>query len=216
MLNYTAHPVVAMLLPHVSADYPGAATTLVERELPGSVCLFTNGCCGNINTVKVATNFDDVRSIGETVGRAALNKLRELKPLSATTVAHCSVELTLTARECQPVARDASAKNSVLLRLAKKLAEGPLRAEVQTMRFGSVSWVSLPGEPFVEIGLALKKAGATFVVGYANGYLGYLPIRRAYEEGGYEVMPGPWSRIAPGSAERLQTAAAESLSKTKL
>jgi neutral ceramidase len=72
------------------------------------------------------------------------------------------------------------------------------------MRLGPVRWVSLPGEPFVETGLALKQAGATFVVGYANGYLGYFPIRRAYEEGGYEVIQGAWSRAAPGSAERLQ------------
>jgi neutral ceramidase len=45
------------------------------------------------------------------------------------------------------------------------------------------------------------------VVGYANGYVGYLPIRSAYAEGGYEVTPGPWSRVAPGSAERLQEVA---------
>ena len=62
----------------------------------------------------------------------------------------------------------------------------------------------MPGEPFVETGLVLKEAGANFVVGYANGYLGYFPIRRAYDEGGYEVVQGAWSRAAPGSAERLE------------
>ncbi|MCX6901868.1 MAG: hypothetical protein NT105_24565 [Verrucomicrobia bacterium] len=205
LLNYTAHPVVAMLLPHVSADYPGAATTLVERELPGAVCLFTNGCAGNVNTVKVATHFDDVQTIGATLGRAALGKLRELKPFAETTVAHRSTGLTLVPRECLP------AKTPVLSRLAKKLAEGPLRAEVQAMRLGPVSWVSLPGEPFVETGLALKAAGATFVVGYANGWLGYFPIRRAYDEGGYEASVGAWSRVAPGSAERLEAAGIDCL-----
>lgn len=200
MLNYTAHPVVAMLLPHVSADYPGAATAFVEHELPGAICLFTNGCCGNINTVKVATNFDDVQAIGTKLGRATLGTLRELKPLVDPRVAHRSTQLTLAPRECSP------AKTPVLSRLAKKLAEGPLRADVQAMRVGPVSWVSLPGEPFVETGFALKDAGATFVVGYANGWLGYFPIRRAYDEGGYEAQPGAWSRVAPGSAEQLETA----------
>ncbi|MFA6562715.1 MAG: hypothetical protein WCV00_12465 [Verrucomicrobiia bacterium] len=213
LLNYTAHPVVAMLLPQVSADYPGAATAMIERELPGAVCLFTNGCAGNVNTVKVATNFDDVQAIGATLGRAALGKLCELKPLANPAVAHRSTQLTLAPRECPPLveaekaaAKDPSAKNRVLLRLAKKLAEGPLHAEVQAMRLGPVSWVSLPGEPFVETGFALKGAGATFVAGYANGYLGYLPIRRAYDEGGYETLAGPWSRVAPGSAEQLEAA----------
>jgi hypothetical protein len=59
--------------------------------------------------------------------------------------------------------------------------------------------------------LALKQAGATFVVGYANGYLGYFPIHGAYDEGGYEVIEGTWSRVAPGSAEHLQTAATKLL-----
>jgi hypothetical protein len=77
--------------------------------------------------------------------------------------------------------------------------------EIQAMRLGPVRWISLPGEPFVETGLALKQAGANFVVGYANGYLGYFPTRRAYEEGGYEVIQGAWSRVNPGSAERLQS-----------
>ena len=218
LLNYTAHPVVAMLLPHVSADYPGATMALVERELPGAVCLFTNGCAGNINTVKVATNFDDVQSIGAALGRAALGQLRGLKLLGDPAVAHRSATLTLAPRECLPLTEaekvansNPLAKNRVQLRLARKLAEGPLRAEVQAMRLGSVRWVSLPGEPFVEIGFALKEAGATFVVGYANGWLGYLPIRRAYDEGGYETMAGPWSRVAPGSAERLERAAVDCL-----
>jgi hypothetical protein len=81
------------------------------------------------------------------------------------------------------------------------------------MSIGPVRWVALPGELFVETGLALKQAGATFVVGYANGYIGYLPIRRAYDEGGYEVDPGTWSRVAPGSAERLQAIAERLLSQ---
>ena len=72
------------------------------------------------------------------------------------------------------------------------------------MRIGPIRWISLPGEPFVETGLALKKAGASFAVGYANGYLGYFPIRTAYDQGGYEVIEGAWSRVAPGSAERLE------------
>jgi hypothetical protein len=59
--------------------------------------------------------------------------------------------------------------------------------------------------------MTLKQAGATFVVGYANGYLGYFPIRRAYDEGGSQVIEGAWSRVALRSTERLQTVAANLL-----
>jgi neutral ceramidase len=221
LMNYTAHPVVAMLLPQICADYPGAACTLVEQQLPGAVCLFTNGAAGNINSVRVSTNFDDVALLGRKLGTAALKKIAALctgPPLADTRLDVRSKSFELSPRPCPPLAQALKTapatvrnKEGTLTRLAMKLAEGPSRGEIQAMRLGPVRWISLPGEPFVETGLALKQAGATFVVGYANGYLGYFPIRRAYAEGGYEVIPGAWSRVAPGSAERLQTLGANLL-----
>ena len=215
LMNYTAHPVIAMLLPHVSADYPGAAATLVEEKLPGVVCLFTNGAAGNINSVKVSTNFEDVAVLGDKVGNAALQRLGELRsgqPLPETKLEVRSEHFVLEPRACPPLAQAlktasplAPGKDGTITRLALKLAEGPLRGELQAMRIGPVRWIALPGEPFVETGLALKQAGADFVVGYANGYLGYFPIRSAYDQGGYEVIQGAWSRAAPGSAERLES-----------
>jgi hypothetical protein len=214
LMNYTAHPVIAMLLPHVSADYPGTASTLVEEKLPGVVCLFTNGAAGNINSVKVSTNFDDVAALGNKVGNVAVEKIGQLRngqPLTETKLATRSDQIVLEPRACPSLAQAlqtasplALGKDGTIRRLALKLAEGPLRGEIQAMRIGRVRWISLPGEPFVETGLALKQAGADFVVGYANGYLGYFPIRSAYDQGGYEVIAGAWSRVAPGSAERLE------------
>ena len=214
MVNYAAHPVVAMLLPPVSADYPGALAASVEAGLDGATCLFVNGACGNVNPVSVTTNFDDVSWIGRTLGGAALDEIARLKegpPLRSTRVAYESDRLELDARSCPPleeaekdVARNPSYENRLALRLARKLAEGPLRIEVQAMALGRLCWVALPGEVFVETGLAVKRAGAWFVTGNANGWVGYFPIHGAYEQGGYEVVAGPWSRVAPGSAERLE------------
>lgn len=214
LINFTAHPVIAMLLPEVSADYPGAATAAVEASLPGVVCLFTQGACGNVNSPQVSGTFDDVAAAGKRLCEAALAKIDELKqksPLEIDAIAVRSHVCRLDARPCptideahRKVAEQPTPLNKRLLRLAQKLRSDPLDAEVQAMRVGPIAWVALPGEPFVETGFALKEAGATFVVGYANGYLGYLPIRRAYGEGGYEADLGPWSRVARGSAERLE------------
>src|SRR5205085_10052870 len=79
LLNFTAHPVVAMLLPQVSADYPGAAQVAVETALPGAVCLFTQGAAGNINASRVSTGFADVDEIGSRLGRAAVSVVEELQ-----------------------------------------------------------------------------------------------------------------------------------------
>lgn len=221
LLNYTAHPVIAMLLPEVSADYPGVATAAVENALDGAVCLFTQGAAGNVNSAQVSGTFDDVRAAGRQIADAALTEIERLKAMPPLTIDAIEVRTkncSLAARPCpsldealKQAQEQPTPQNRRMVRLAAKLAADPLEAEVQVMRVGPVRWVSLPGEAFVETGLALKEAGATFVVGYANGYLGYLPIRRAYAEGGYEADAGPWSRVAPGSAERLQAAADELL-----
>jgi len=65
-----------------------------------------------------------------------------------------------------------------------------------------VGFVFIPGEPFVEIGLGIRQASPfepTWVVSYAGDYVGYIPTDRAFDEGGYELGPGPWARVGPGS-----------------
>jgi len=47
----------------------------VEETLEGAVCLFTNGAAGNVNSIHVTTNFEDVETIGRTLGCAALDRL---------------------------------------------------------------------------------------------------------------------------------------------
>lgn len=71
--------------------------------------------------------------------------------------------------------------------------------------------MSLPGEIFVEIGLAIKKASPfyyTFIAELANGSIGYIPNREAYAQGNYEVVS---ARCAEGSGELLLQSAIHSL-----
>jgi hypothetical protein len=84
----------------------------------------------------------------------------------------------------------------------------PLEAEVQVIVLGDdIAWVGLPGEIFVELGTAIKKASSfrhTIVVELANGSLSYVPNRKAFNQGAYEVIS---SRCAPGCGEiRADTA----------
>lgn len=68
-------------------------------------------------------------------------------------------------------------------------------AQLVAIGLGNVALLLLPGEPFVEYGLATKGAAATLYpelervvpVGYANDAVGYLPTASALSEGGYEV-----------------------------
>ena len=62
---------------------------------------------------------------------------------------------------------------------------------MQVIALGDVAWVSLPGEIFVELGLAVKKGSPfahTLIAELANGSVGYIPNRDAYPQGNYEVV----------------------------
>ncbi len=71
--------------------------------------------------------------------------------------------------------------------------------EVQGIALGDAVLVGVPLEPFVDIGLRVKARSPfalTHVSGYSNGWLGYLPNRRGYREGGYEVDATPFAEGA--------------------
>ncbi len=73
--------------------------------------------------------------------------------------------------------------------LARMIAEyAPV--EVQVLRIGDVAVAGLPGECFVEYGLALKQGASrrTFVISLVNGeLLGYIVTPEAAAAGGYEA-----------------------------
>ena len=53
---------------------------------------------------------------------------------------------------------------------------------------GDCAWLTFPGELYTEIGLRIKAASPfahTYIVGLADGYIGYVPTRQAITEGGY-------------------------------
>jgi len=67
------------------------------------------------------------------------------------------------------------------------------------IRIGDVALVSVPGEPFTETAQAVAAQSPfthTLVSGYSNGGFGYIPIREAYGEGGYEIEATPFSADA--------------------
>jgi neutral ceramidase len=94
-----------------------------------------------------------------------------------------------------------------------------VEAELQVIMLGEVALVLLPGEMFVEFGLAIKARAAprpVLTLAYANGTPGYIPHRSAYPEGGYEVEEayryyGYPACFAPEAGEALVEAARELL-----
>lgn len=76
------------------------------------------------------------------------------------------------------------------LRAAEQGGERSVELEIQAVRVGELAIVGIPGELFVEIGLAIKAASPfrhTLVCGYTNGVYFYIPTAAAFAQGGYEV-----------------------------
>ncbi len=81
---------------------------------------------------------------------------------------------------------------------AEELREKALKSELpkslecrlQCIKLGEAVLMSYPFELFSSVSLSLREKSAVkhlFMVGYANGYFGYLPDASSIREGGYEV-----------------------------
>lgn len=103
-------------------------------------------------------------------------------------------------------ATGAAKRAHMLLDRAKHYA-GSTRVQVELhgIRIGDVAMVGFPGEPFAEIGAAVKQRSPfphTLFGGYTNDYLGYLPTDDARGDQGYEVETSPF---AAGAADVVVT-----------
>lgn len=76
------------------------------------------------------------------------------------------------------------------------------------LRIGPFAMVGFPGEPFAQIGAAVRESSpfaVTLMRGYTNGWQGYVPTADAFPLGGYEVEWG--STFDVGAGEALVAAA---------
>ncbi len=99
--------------------------------------------------------------------------------------------------ESQDIARGSKAVKLMFARLLVEAAEKN-RNKTKTIRLtvvrlGELAIVGVNGEPFTDIGLAIKDNrlfAHTIVAELVNGSAGYLGTKKAYAEGGYETLWG--------------------------
>ena len=234
LTHFACHPVTMQVQPLVSADFPGAAMTFVEQADVGCThSLYLQGAAGNINPVRADTrNFEDVRRYGQILAGEVIKQLGVMAapdyPMSPAVVRVASKTITVPSRALPPpgpieeehrrgeeTVRNAATEEErmkaarTLLRLTEQLervrrGDAPVKAEVQVIRIGDVALVGIPGEPFAELGLALKQSDPRVLcVGYANDWLGYIAPPAAFEQGGYEVSLGTWSVVGPAAFNQM-------------
>ena len=204
----------------VSADYP----RFLERDLrkafgAGVVSLFGAGTCGDINYVNPrAPGLRTSEEIGALLAVTVVSaepRLRRLEPSLAVRRARFDAPLQrFPAEKVEQAKKDIARPKEIpfyelveansILEIEKQ-AGVPYPLEVQAFRLDrETAIVAIPGEVFVELGLAIKKGSpfkTTIVIELANDNgPSYIPTKQAFVESGYEVLA---SRLASGGGEKI-------------
>jgi hypothetical protein len=210
-----------------SADYPYWMNKLLGKIYgSGMTFVFTIGAAGNINHINVRDpnpqkGQEEAHRIGTVLAGEVLKTMTRLKPVQPSPLQVTSEIVNLPLPKF--TADEVAAANTVAATFGKdnqapfydlvhafkvldvEARKGkPLEAEVQVFSLGQdLAWVALPGEIFVELGVAIKKASPfkqTVIVGLANGSISYVPTKKGFTEGSYEAIS---ARFAPGGGELL-------------
>ncbi len=218
-----------------SADMPSSFERILQ-QVHGQEChvQYSTGCCGDVNHIDVRTalpqkGHGEAARIGARLCGALLRAWPTMKDVDDTKLMVTSeiVRLPLAPidQDKLPWAKEIADKSTSanppafmdmveafrMLDVVSRAGE-PWEVEVQVITLGKeVAWVSLPGEIFVQLGLAIKDASpfeVTSIHELANGSIGYIPTRQAYSQGNYEVIS---ARCAEGSGELLVDAALRQL-----
>jgi hypothetical protein len=190
----------------LSADFPGyLAGRVAERLADAPFCVFLNGSCGDINHIDVNSErrrkgHEHSRWMGETLAGDVCEALADAVPLPVSSLRVRSALANL------PTTDD---------------AEGADTTEVQVVAFGECAVVGVPAEYFVELQLDIKARSpfsVTIVSELTNGWIGYVPTRKAFEENmghvsgermaafdhmGYEVRSALSRGYLPGVGEAI-------------
>lgn len=173
----------------ISADFPGEARARLDDPW-----LFLPGAAGDVRPLTVDAEGEfrlatdaEVRDVGRTLAEATEAAPAAPAPVHGDAIDSATTRLDLTRRD-----------------------DRPMSVELSAHRVGDVTLVTIPGEPFVDIGLAVERrvlaeglAGEVIVIGYANGYADYIVTPEAEPLGGYEVER---SLLPPTAAAEIEDA----------
>ncbi len=164
----------------ISADFPGVLKQTIENVFPDTVCLFLQGCEGDINHVDVRWDwkrkgFYQAQDMGRRLAGAVLQVCDKAEEIAVDDISFANKTIQVPTN--QENHRLESARKIVELHRAERddeieddgagittivaealriieLENGPEQFEfnISAIRIGSIAIAGLPGEPFAEIG----------------------------------------------------------------
>ena len=223
LFGYSCHT-TALSGYQIGGDYAGVAQQQLEKMHPSATALFVQGCGGDANPLPRLMNSDSPEAVelammyGKILARAvdivlggemaALEgPLRTAYDVIQVPFQKPPSKAALQARLAQ--ATTAGKRRQIQYLLDTLERDGKLQEQhpypIQVWRFGSgLRFIALTGESVVDYCLRFKKeygVDDTWVAGYKNELLSYIPSLRVLREGGYEGvedmdeygLPAPYS-----------------------
>lgn len=210
LFNHAGHPNVMSGDNYlITPDYPGRAETLVEKEL-GGTAVFVNGAQGtmDINGLK-DRDWAGVERVGRALADAVIETAGKINAIPGVRLRSACGRYSIPARKVteaekawadsilkqtggalKPVADGVGDdyKAKLFLRLWDNRHQ-KISMEQICLAIDDCAFLGFPGELFTEIGMRIKAESPfrhTYILGLANGCVGYVPTRKAIREGGYE------------------------------
>ena len=217
-----------------SGDYAGFAQLALEKSHPGAQAMFFMGCGGDQNPLprgrlELAERYGNM--LASAVEQALREKPRALSPRLTTTMEMVKLDFgpELTKSELVALKNGTNASprrwaTHILADMdAGKVIPRSYPYPVQAWSMGGQLLVTRGGEPVVDYSLKFKQAFGpqTWVAGYCNDVMTYIPSLRVLKEGGYEggkaMVPYglPASRWADDVEDRITSSVERLIEKVR-
>ena len=201
LVNFACHPNLRdrKALKSWSADFPGViAEHIAEAYGKEAVCVFTQGCSGNIKPASGQTN--DWREKAAVFAKAAVDAAKRAIPMEGPIAVGYARRDVLV-----PCSDPANQREGAIARLGwrpdafdaakRQAARMPKmrNVPVSAARIGPLGIATNAGELFVEWGLSVKKRSPfphTIVSELTNDWIGYEPTAQGFQHEGYETLAG--------------------------
>lgn len=201
LFGYACHA-TTMDFNSYSGDYPGFAQQFLEERFPGTTALFFAGCGGDQNplprgSVELCKSYG--KMLSDAVTAVVEGPMKPLKPSLKTAFQYVSIPYQKLATR-DTLIKITQTENEYRVRWARKmlyfLDKGmtfpPAYSyyPLQAWNLGNkLLFISMGGETVVDYDLIFKSlygSQATWVCGFANTLVAYIPSKRIIDEGGYE------------------------------
>ncbi len=202
LFGYACHP-TTLSFNNWCGDYPGFAQINIETKHPGASAMFFNACGADQNPlprrkIELCENYG--KMLSDAVEQVLEGPMKPVSPGIRTSFKFVDLayEEIITREKLEPIAGGKpSVQSRWAQRMLKLIDQGVVFPTsypypVQCWQIGKeLLFIAIGGESVVDYSLRFKKefGPGTWVCGYANDMVAYIPSRRVWEEGGYEGGP---------------------------